>query len=112
LYVGIGINTAVAPVVTDGGRHSGCLNDYVRSLPSNKKIILEIYEGLIGLTMNPRPAEEVVKNAAQHMDWEQPVFLRSKPEKPWRPICLTKHGELKVRCDKGEERALSAEYLE
>ncbi len=112
LYVGIGINTAVAPFVTDGGRQSGCLSDYAHPLPSNKKIVLEIYEGLVGLILNPTTAEEVVKSATQRMEWEQPVFLRSNPEKPWNPICLTKYGELKVRDDRGEEHLLSAEYLE
>lgn len=112
LYIGIGINTTVAPIVTDGGRHSGCLNDYVQSPPSNREIILNIYQRHVDLTLNPISAEEVIKIASQKMNWKKSVFLRSSPEKPWQPICLTRHGGLIIRDEKGEERTLASEYLE
>jgi BirA family transcriptional regulator, biotin operon repressor / biotin---[acetyl-CoA-carboxylase] ligase len=128
MLIGIGINVAVAPLITDGGSPSGSLADAGLTSLSNEKIIAGLYHRIIQSDEAAKPSSDVelsdpiiekewdldsiLVDWQAKIDWNRVHRLRDRPGQPRvRPIMINRQGHLQVEHSDGSREWLIADYL-
>jgi BirA family biotin operon repressor/biotin-[acetyl-CoA-carboxylase] ligase len=114
IFVGVGINLAEAPEVTDGGTPSGRLAD----AGIGEDAGLELAKSFAG-NLRDRLMPEALDGMRTTVEdwraralWNKPLRLRDRPTRPEVfPVDLNAEGHLKVRFSDGHEEWLVSEYL-
>src|SRR5690606_27296932 len=105
VFVGVGINLAHAPEITDGGTPGGRLADAgideAAGLPLAKAFAEHLRERLSNRVQDTRSILDAWRTRAQ---WDIPLRLRDRPLRPRvLPLDLNEDGHLLVRHDDGRE---------
>jgi BirA family biotin operon repressor/biotin-[acetyl-CoA-carboxylase] ligase len=125
LSCGIGVNVAVAPPVTDGGRASARVQDAAPDATAAgvaAGICAALDARLRWAAMAEVPRVRIVRAYEAELDLTQPVFRRLPPSEaassgagrdptPLRPLGLDEWGHLRVARPDGTQETLSADYL-
>jgi BirA family biotin operon repressor/biotin-[acetyl-CoA-carboxylase] ligase len=120
LLVGIGINVAGAPEITDGGGPSACLADGGMD-PKDKDAFTDgLYRRIIDASkpqMQDSPGSgfdsgQLLLAWQGKVDWDRSHRLRDRDGQPWvQPVSVNTHGHLQVRHMDGSHEWLVADYL-
>ena len=109
--IGIGVNYAATPEVTDGGREACCLVDYGASLKDRKAYILDIFDRLDHRLRRGDSPSRILEEWREKADWKRPLALRRRPDQKVLPLDLNANGQLQVEYENGSREWLSSEYL-
>jgi BirA family biotin operon repressor/biotin-[acetyl-CoA-carboxylase] ligase len=114
LLIGIGINVAGAPPVTDGGTPSACLADAGMDKTGKGLLVEDIYRRI---REAPSDAERYDPDAMLlawqgKVDWNRSHHLRDREGRPWvQPVSVNRHGHLQIRHTDGSREWLVSDYL-
>lgn len=119
--IGMGVNVAVAPAVTDGGRSSTTVNRIAEDLgapPTTPKSVAEaVWKHFFDITAADAGVsrEQVVREFDAVMDRSLTMYKRveggGRDTEPLTAVGLNEWGHLRVRHADGAEETLCAEYL-
>jgi biotin-[acetyl-CoA-carboxylase] ligase BirA-like protein len=127
MLIGVGINIAEAPLISDGGTPSACLAEAGADLESAPLVANAFFECL-QLRLSPLPStisgtsqltETAVANYPDVLSewqakalWDTSFYLRDRPGRPKvRPVEVNSDGHLCVRFADAHEEWLVSEYL-
>ncbi len=110
-FIGIGINTCLSPIVTDGGRASTCLAEYGFSPIKNKALTKSIFQSFQKYYTEPWPNSQLITRYSDLMNFAVPVKLREKGCPPLQALKINKSGHLKVKYPDGQKKWLISDYL-
>ncbi len=114
LLIGIGINVAAAPEVTDGGTPSACLGQAGMPLDGKDALIDDLYRRVQAAPKDAEAyaAESILLRWQGKVDWDRAHIIRDRPGKPLvLPLAVNGQGHLQVRHADGSREWLVAEYL-
>jgi BirA family transcriptional regulator, biotin operon repressor / biotin---[acetyl-CoA-carboxylase] ligase len=114
LLVGIGINVAEAPAVSDGGAPSACLSE--AGMPGDGKngLVEDLYRRvrLAPADAGEYDPESVLLQWQGKVDWNRSHRLRDRSGTPMvTPVSVNRQGHLQVRHPDGAREWLVSEYL-
>jgi BirA family biotin operon repressor/biotin-[acetyl-CoA-carboxylase] ligase len=112
VYVGIGINVAEAPPVSDGGTPSARLADAGAGEDAGGRIAEAFAEILRARLETAENASGVIDAWRARAAWNRPFRLRDRAGAPLvAALDVNDSGHLKVRHDDGQEEWLISDYL-
>lgn len=114
MLIGIGINVAGSPPVSDGGTPSACLSDAGMPVEEKDALVEGIYRRI-----REAPCEEglyshesVLLQWQGKVDWRRAHRLRDRADTPIvLPLSVNRHGHLQVQHADGSREWLVADYL-
>lgn len=118
LLIGLGVNVAGAPEITDGGGPSACLADagmdpaakpdFIQGVYRRVKEALAIKAG----TESGADSDDVLLRWQGKVDWDRTYRLRDREAQPLvQPVSVNGQGHLQVRHADGSHEWLVADYL-
>lgn len=114
MLVGIGVNVAGAPPVTDGGSPSACLAQAGISPESKDALVEDIYRRARDSLLRPDQfeADTLLLRWQAKVDWKRRHRLRNREGAPFvLPLGVNGHGHLQVEHGDGSHEWLVSEYL-
>ena len=109
--IGVGINVAEAPEVTDGGTPSACLVE-AGADPDCGLWLAEAFVENIQERLSKTDIPDVIPEWKSKASWDVPFLLRDRPGRPRVvPVDVNSDGHLRVRFEDGREEFLISEYL-
>lgn len=123
--VGIGVNVAYAPPVPTAGPNHGrpstsldvyCSADGTAAHASYEEIAhqlgVDMARDLAAFLDHPNPAQDVLDEWKQWVDWDMELILRDLEDKtPVMPVDVHSDGRLLVRDRNGRERLMVSDYF-
>jgi BirA family transcriptional regulator, biotin operon repressor / biotin---[acetyl-CoA-carboxylase] ligase len=118
--IGIGINVAGAPAITDGGSQSICLSEAGMAHKDNQALIDGLYarikapseQGIALVSGLNYSAEDILLDWQGKVNWNRMHRLRDREGQPWvKPRSVNNHGHLQVLHQDGNLEWLVADYL-
>ncbi len=111
MLIGVGINVAEAPEVSDGGTPSARLAAAGVAEDAASPLALEFFRRLQDRLANAEAPDVLAQWQAKAL-WDTPFHLRDRPARPKvLPVGVNTDGHLRVRFEDGHEEWLVSEYL-